>query len=56
MRFLVVFLLTFIYGQDSTDIELDLDAMWENTVWNEIQDVVDVGYEVEKKYERTYIT
>ena len=22
--------------------------MWENTVWNEIQDVVDVGYEVEK--------
>ena len=29
-------------------IELDLDAMWENTVWEEIQDVVDVGYEVEK--------
>ena len=22
--------------------------MWENTVWNEIQDVVSVGYEVEK--------
>ena len=33
---------------DSTDVELDLDAMWENTVWNEIQDVVDVGDEVEK--------
>ena len=33
---------------DSTDVELDLDAMWENTVWNEIQDVVDVSYEVEK--------
>ena len=33
---------------DSTDVELDLDAMWENTVWNEIQDVVSVGYEVEK--------
>ena len=33
---------------DTTDIELDLDAMWENTVWNEIQDVVDAGYEVEK--------
>ena len=33
---------------DTTDFELDLDAMWENTVWNEIQDVVDVGYEVEK--------
>tara|TARA_B100000941_G_scaffold164166_1_gene116875 strand:- start:267 stop:551 length:285 start_codon:yes stop_codon:yes gene_type:complete len=22
--------------------------MWENTIWNEIEDVVDVGYEVEK--------
>ena len=33
---------------DSTDVELDLGAMWENTVWNEIQDVVDEGYEVEK--------
>ena len=33
---------------DSTDVELDLDAMWENTVWNEIEDVVDRGYEVEK--------
>ena len=33
---------------DTTDIELDLDAMWENTVWNEIEDVVDAGYEVEK--------
>ena len=22
--------------------------MWENTVWNEIQDVVDAGYEVDK--------
>ena len=33
---------------DTTDTELDLDAMWENTVWIEIQDVVDVGYEVEK--------
>ena len=32
----------------SQDEELDLDAMWENTVWEEIQDVVDVGYEVEK--------
>ena len=33
---------------DSTDVELDLDAMWENTVWEEIQDVVDEAYEVEK--------
>ena len=22
--------------------------MWENTIWNETEDVVDVGYEVEK--------
>ena len=33
---------------DSTDVELDLDAMWENTVWEEIEDVVDAYYEVEK--------
>ena len=45
---LLPILSAFLFSQDSTDIELDLDAMWENTVWNEIQDVVDVGYEVEK--------
>ena len=45
---LLPILSTFLFSQDSTDIELDLDAMWENTVWEEIQDVVDVGYEVEK--------
>ena len=33
---------------DTSDFELDLDAMWENTVWNEIEDVVDVYYEVER--------
>lgn len=33
---------------DSLALELDLDAMWENTVWEEIQDVTDVYYEVEK--------
>ena len=48
MRYLPLLLVSVILGQDSTDIELDLDAMWENTVWNEIQDVVSVGYEVEK--------
>ena len=32
----------------SQDEELDLDAMWENTVWEEIQDVTSVEYEVEK--------
>ena len=48
MRYVPFLLVSVMLGQDSTDIELDLDAMWENTVWNEIQDVVDVGYEVEK--------
>ena len=49
MRLLLLPILSaFLFSQDSTDIELDLDAMWENTVWEEIQDVVDQGYEVEK--------
>ena len=29
------------------NIDFDLDAMWDNTVWVEIQDVVDVVVEVE---------
>ena len=42
--------ITFITGLISQDgiEELDLDAMWENTVWEEIQDVTTVEYEVEK--------
>ena len=32
----------------SQDEELDLDAMWENTVWEEIENVTDESYEVEK--------
>ena len=48
MRFSLLFLLTLIYGQDSINVELDLDALWENTVWEEIQDVTDEGYDVEK--------
>ena len=27
---------------------LDLDAIWEEAVWEEIEDVIDVYYEVEK--------
>ena len=42
---LLPILSAFLFSQDE---ELDLDAMWENTVWNEIEDVVDEGYEVEK--------
>ena len=51
MRLLLLPILSaFLFSQDedSTDFELDLDAMWENTVWNEIEDVVDEGYEVER--------
>ena len=49
MRLLLIPILSaFIFSQDSTDVELDLDAMWETTVWNEIQDVVDAGYEVDR--------
>ena len=49
MRLLLLPILsTFLFSQDSTDFELDLDAMWENTVWIEIENVVDAGYEVEK--------
>jgi len=35
------------YSQDEEE-ELDLDAMWENTIWNEIEEVTTVEYEVEK--------
>jgi len=50
MRFInftiIIFLLCVpVFSQDE---ELDLDAMWDNTVWNEIEDVADAGYEVEK--------
>lgn len=34
-----------IYSQDE---ELDLDAMWENTIWEEIKEVTTIEYEVEK--------
>ena len=37
----------FTWAQDD-DLDLDMDAMWDNTVWNEIEDVADAGYEVEK--------
>ena len=41
----VLFLFANAYSQDE---DLDLDAMWDNTVWNEIENVADEGYEVEK--------
>ena len=48
----LIFLLIVTLGQnediDLDTVNLDLDALWENTVWQEIEDVVDVYYEVEK--------
>ena len=42
--------ITFITGLISQDgiEELDLDAMWENTVWEEIKNVETLEFEVEK--------
>ena len=49
MKYLIIlFLTSILYSQDE---DLDLDAMWENTVWEEIQDVADA-----KVYETEYIT
>ena len=41
----LLFLLQPAFSQDE---ELDLDAMWDNTVWNEIEEVTTKEYEVEK--------
>mgnify|MGYP003147284152 FL=1 len=47
-----ILFLSVILGQDEDidldTVNLDLDALWENTVWEEIQDVTDVYYEVER--------
>jgi len=53
MRYVFILLISVIFAQNDTtdvdiDFELDLDAMWENTVWEEIQDVTTIYYEVEK--------
>ena len=52
MRYLPLLLVSVMLGQDEDidldTVNLDLDALWENTVWEEIEDVVDVYYEVEQ--------
>ena len=37
-----------IEAEEYANVDFDLDAMWENTVWEEIQDVTDVVGEVEQ--------
>ena len=44
LKILIFTSLSMLFAQD----ELDLDAMWDNTVWNEIEDVTTKEYEVEK--------
>ena len=60
MKYIIILMIVFslnllksqsdTYQIDSTDIDalLDLDALWENTVWEEIQEVTDVYAEVEQ--------
>ena len=48
LRLIYLSLLTILYSQDSLDVDLDLDRLWEEAVWEEIEDVVDVYYEVEQ--------
>ena len=48
LRLIYLSLLIILYSQDSLDVELDLDRLWEEAVWEEIEDVVDVYYEVEQ--------
>ena len=48
MRLIYLSLLTTLYSQDTLDVDLDLDRLWEEAVWEEIEDVVDVYYEVEQ--------
>ena len=44
LKILIFTMFSMLLAQD----ELDLDAMWDNTVWNEIEDVTTKEYEVEK--------
>ena len=47
---LFIFLSSALLSQESEDdtLALDLDAIWEEAVWEEIEDVIDVYYEVEQ--------
>ena len=51
MKYLPLLLVSVMLGQDEDidldTVNLDLDALWENTVWEEIQDVTDLYFEVE---------
>ena len=48
LRLIYLSLLTTLYSQDTLDVDLDLDNLWDNYEWEEIQEVTDVYYEVEQ--------
>ena len=45
--FIFLTLITGLISQDGME-ELDLDAMWDNTIWEEIEEITTKEYEVEK--------
>ena len=46
---LPIFALGLVFAQDDDDLDMDMDAMWDNTVWNEIEDIADAEvHETEK--------
>ena len=45
----ILFLLSsLLLGQEEDSISFDLDALWEEVVWEEITEITDVYYEVEQ--------
>ena len=48
LRLIYLSLLTILYSEDTLDVDLNLDNLWDEVVWEEIEDVVDVYYEVEQ--------
>tara|TARA_B100001094_G_scaffold326067_1_gene381537 strand:- start:446 stop:805 length:360 start_codon:yes stop_codon:yes gene_type:complete len=48
LKLIYLSLLTILYSQDSLDVDLDLENLWETHIWEEIEDIVDVYYEVEQ--------
>jgi len=44
---LPIFALGLVFAQDDDDLDMDMDAMWDNTVWNEIEEVTTKEYEVD---------
>jgi len=48
LKLIYLSLLTILYSEDSLDVELDMDTIWEQAVWEEIEDIIEIVYEVEQ--------